>query len=78
MAHEILRDIAKLVSDSPFYCIVADETRDLSNKEQLVIVFRYLTSKCEVSEPFIRKYAIRWYSGIHLHIELLLYEIHYV
>ena len=58
MAHEILRDIAIKVRDSQFDCIKADETGDCSNKEELVIVFRYLSSKFKVSELFIRKYAI--------------------
>ena len=42
MALEVLRDVAPLLHSSPFYSVMADETRDSSNREQVVICFRWV------------------------------------
>ena len=51
MADVILSEITKEVSNSKYYSIIADETKDLSKKEQISIVLRYLHNK--IHEEFI-------------------------
>ena len=43
MGIHILRNISKELQNSPFFTIMADETTDSLNHEQLVIVFRHVT-----------------------------------
>ena len=42
MAHKVLRNINSRLHSASFFTIMADETTDASNKEQVVIVFRYV------------------------------------
>ena len=44
MAMYILRSIVKNIKDSSYYNIIADETTDTTNKEQLVIYIRWVDS----------------------------------
>ena len=57
MAFIILRVIAKNISNSIFYLIMADEMTDGSNKEQLVICFRWLIRVFYTHEEFIGIYC---------------------
>ena len=41
MAHQILRDISSNIHESPFFALLADETIDSSNLEQLVVCIRW-------------------------------------
>ena len=53
MALRILREIALNVQNSTIYTIMADESADLSNKEQLVFCIRWVDDKLIVHEDFI-------------------------
>ena len=53
MGLTILREIATCLQNSDFFCIMADETSDLSNHEQLVICIRWEDDKLEAREDFI-------------------------
>ena len=53
MALEIQRMIVKDIQSSEFFSIMADETADVSNAEQLATCFRWVTEDLEVNEEFI-------------------------
>lgn len=40
MSQQIVRKIIKDVNEGKFYCIMVDETADISNKEQMVLCLR--------------------------------------
>ena len=48
-----LREIATCLQNSDFFSIMADETNNLSNHEQLVICIRWVDNKLEAREDFI-------------------------
>ena len=56
MAMQVLRDIGKNLHQTPFYAIMADETYDVSNHEQLVVCIRWADDAFEVHEDFIGLY----------------------
>ena len=58
MALEILRKVAASIRDAPFYTIMADETTDMSNREQVVLCIRWVTENFEVREEFIGLYVV--------------------
>ena len=58
MALKILQDIAKDISNSIFYTIMADEITDASNHEQFVICLRWVDQFLEVHEDFIGLYKV--------------------
>ena len=49
----ILREITKNIHESQFFSLMADETTDVSNKEQLVICIRWVDSKLQPLEDLI-------------------------
>ena len=49
----LLRDLATKIRNAQFFTIMADESGDVSNKEQLVICFRWVDDNLEVHEDFI-------------------------
>ena len=50
IAMKILRKITKQIQSSNFYSILADETSDVANIEQLSFVIRIVTQKIDVKE----------------------------
>ena len=50
MAIHVLREISVCLQKSPFITLMMDETTDVSNKEQLTIVLRWVTEDFEVNE----------------------------
>lgn len=58
MAHHILRKISVNLQSSPFLTIMADETTDSSNSEQVTIVLRWVTEDFQVHEEFIGLYKV--------------------
>jgi hypothetical protein len=52
MAHSILRALVKEINESPFFSIIADGTTDISGKEQMSVVIRFVRNEdlvpCEV------------------------------
>lgn len=53
MALGLLREIASNIKSAKFYTIMADETADISNEEQLVICFRWVDDALSIHEDFI-------------------------
>lgn len=59
IAHQVLRKITSDIQSSRFLTILADETSDQSNNEQLVnFVFRRVAADLEVHEEFIELYYV--------------------
>ena len=53
MALRVLREIARNIQNAVIYTIMADETADVSNKEQLVFCLRWVDDDLIVDEDFI-------------------------
>ena len=51
--HNILRGIVKDISSARWYSVLADETRDVSNKEQLTVCIRWVDEGFTIHEDFI-------------------------
>lgn len=58
MSNEILRKQIKQIQQAQFFTIMADETVDSSNKEQLVICLRWVDVDFEPHENFVGMYHI--------------------
>jgi len=56
MAMHVLREVASCLQQSPFITIMMDETTDVSNNEQSVIIFRWVSEDFEVNEEFLGAY----------------------
>ena len=56
MAHKVLRNINSQLHNASFFTIMADETTDASNEEQVVIIFRYVDNNdFSVEEEFLNQ-----------------------
>ena len=58
MAMQVLRSIVESPRSVPFLTIMVDETTDISNKEQVVICFRWVDDKLESHEEFAGMYQV--------------------
>jgi len=58
MALRILRDVAKDIHNSVYYTVMADETTNQSNKEQVVFVIRHVSENLVPHEEFIGLYKV--------------------
>ena len=58
MALKIIQKIAKSLQGSDFFTIMADETTDASNKEQVVICMRWVDNNFEAQEEFIGMHEV--------------------
>jgi len=59
MALNVLRTIATRIHNSSFFTIMADETTDVSNREQVTIILRWVDdSDFSVNEDFVGLYAV--------------------
>ena len=56
MAQTILRGIVKQIQSSIFFSLIVDEITDVSNREQVVLVFRWVTDNLAVHEEFFGLY----------------------
>lgn len=52
-SHEILRNMVKDIREARWYSLIADETADISRKEQLSICIRHVDSSFGIHEDFI-------------------------
>ncbi|XP_029448223.1 zinc finger MYM-type protein 1-like isoform X2 [Rhinatrema bivittatum] len=52
-AMDIIRRLLSKVHEAAFYAILADKTRDIANREQLVTLFRWVDENYTVHEDFI-------------------------
>jgi len=53
MAHHVLQKIMLSIHSSPFLCLMVDEATDVSNKEQLTIIIRWVDEDLNVFEDFL-------------------------
>ena len=58
MALQVLRVIASSFHSTAFYTVMADETTDTSNHEQVVICLRWVSNDFEVHEVFMGLYFV--------------------
>ena len=58
MATNVLRQVSVCLQRSPFLTLIMDETTDISNKEQSVIVLRWVSEDFEVNEEFLGVYNV--------------------
>ena len=58
MGLQVLRDIATSLHSAEFYSIMVDETTDVSNKEQAVLCFRWVSDDLIAQEDFVGLYGI--------------------
>ena len=56
MSTQIIRDIAKQILSAKLFTVIIDEATDLSNTEQVVLVFRYVKEDLIEVEEFIGLY----------------------
>ena len=56
MSQQILCGLALQIQKAVYFSIMIDETSDCSNKEQVVLVFRWVSEDLVVHEDFIRLY----------------------
>ena len=48
MAHNVLRSLLSEISSRSWFSLLADETRDISNCEQLVLCLRWISEHYEI------------------------------
>ncbi|KAJ8031727.1 52 kDa repressor of the inhibitor of the protein kinase [Holothuria leucospilota] len=58
MADAILRDIIKDIKQRHVYCIMVDETADISQIEQMSVCFHTVTESLEEEENFVGFYSL--------------------
>ena len=58
MASQVLRQLSLKLQESPFICIMIDEITDITNKEQVTIVFRSVSDELEVDKDFVGFYTV--------------------
>jgi len=58
MALRILRNVVKGIHNSVYYTVMADETTDKSNREQVVFVIRHVSEDLVPHEKFIGMYKV--------------------
>ena len=58
MGLQVLRDISADLQSSPFLTLMADETADSSNQEQVSLTLRWVTQELEVHEDFLGLYHV--------------------
>ena len=66
MALRVLREIAQNIQNALIYTIMADETADVSNKEQLVLCIRWVDDDLVVHEDFIGMHPLKDTSADHI------------
>ena len=66
MALRISRDIAKNLQNAVIYTLMADESADVSNKEQLVICIRWVDEDLLVHKDFIGMHPLKGTDADHI------------
>ena len=59
MGPQVLRDIGTALHNAQFYSLMVDETTDISNKEQAVLCFRWVSDDLIAHEDFVGLYGIQ-------------------
>lgn len=68
MANSCLNSVIKELNGVPYYAVIANETSDASNKEQLVIYFRRIDETLKVHEEPIGMYELDQMDAAHMHM----------
>lgn len=55
MGQAVLRNILTQIKCSTWFALIADETTDISHKEQMCVSIRWVNSSYEIHEQFILK-----------------------
>ena len=58
MAMNVLREVAACLQHPPFITLMMDETTDISNKEQSVIVLQWVSCDFLANEEFLGLYNV--------------------
>ncbi len=58
MGLQVLREIATELQNSPFITVMADETTDASNREQVTMIICRVTEDLQVHEEFLGLYHV--------------------
>ena len=58
MGLQVLRNIGTALHNAEFYSLIVDETTDISNKEQAVLCFRWVSDDLIAHEDFVGLYGI--------------------
>ena len=66
MAQRMLCEISENIQNATFFTIMADETADISNKEQLVVGIRWINENFVVHEDFIGMYHMERTTADHI------------
>lgn len=66
MSDQISRDMRHRINESKFYCIMIDETTDVSNKEQMVLCLRSVFSHHIVLDILLYTIMI-WCCAVSFH-----------
>ncbi len=67
MALSILRSIISTIKQTPFLTIIADETADCSNREQVTLFLRFVTEQLDVHEEFLGLYHVDSINAATIH-----------
>jgi hypothetical protein len=58
MSDKVIRSLAAEIRHSHFFALLADETTDASNRQQLVVCIRWIDDGLQAHEDFIGLYKI--------------------
>jgi hypothetical protein len=58
MSDRVIRSLADEIRHSHFFALLADETTDVSNRQQLVVCIRWIDDGIQAHEDFIGLYKI--------------------
>ena len=53
MVHEVLRSILSEMFSQQWFCLLADETRNISNRKHLVMCIRWVSESYEINEDLV-------------------------
>ena len=69
MSDQIIRSLAAEIRHSHFFVLLADETTDVSNRQQLVVCIRRIDDGLQAHEHFIGLYKIDNTIGFFLPVQ---------
>ena len=58
MSNRVLRMVSGRIRNATFYSVMIDETTDVSNVEQVVVCFRWVSENFDVHEDFVGLYEV--------------------
>lgn len=74
MSNSILRKVVESIKSADFYCMMSDETTDISKKEQMVFVVRWISDTFDIHESCLGLYECERTTAEH--IVKLIMDIH--